>query len=164
MLCFICTHFARRRLSVLSLSGCSAKNVVWRAYWNRMSNIRDSSSSSSERSVSSLISSAPIWTLTGVFGRESLSLYKTAYENSSIFGKINSAKYFAHDLSRNFFSPSVIVFNGANRDSCCTSNRFGTNDIKRPPIIPVVSIIPEMNGKCSILQQYIPFSQNSYRS
>ena len=129
-----------------------------------MSNIRDSSSSSSERLVSSLISSAPIWTLTGVFGRESLSLYRTAYGISLILGKINSAKYFAHDLSRNFFSLSVIVVNGSKRDSCCSSNRFGTNDIKRPPIILAVSIIPEMNGKCSILQQNIQFSKNNYRS
>ena len=129
-----------------------------------MSNIRDSNNSSSERFVSSLIRSAPIWTLTGVFGRESLSLYKTAYGISSILGKINSAKYFAHDLSRNFFSLSVNVFNGSNRESCCSSNRFWTKDIRWPPIILTVSIIPEMNGKYSILQQYIQFSKNSYRS
>jgi hypothetical protein len=42
-----------------------------------------------------------------VFGLEALSLYKTAKLSSFIAGKILSAKGFAQDLARNFFSLSV---------------------------------------------------------
>ncbi len=101
-------HLSRKRLSVLSLKGCSLKLVVWRAYWNLVSNIKVSMISSSVRPKSSLSISAPTMIFTGVLGREDdLSLYNTAKAFSSIFGKILSAKGFAHDLSRNLLSLAV---------------------------------------------------------
>ena len=47
--------------------------------------------------------SAPTITLTGVFGLDALSLYKTEKTLSSMAGNISSAKTFAQDFSCNAF-------------------------------------------------------------
>ena len=55
---------------------------------------------SSDSPCSSFRIRAPTCTLTGVFGRESFSLYRTANGSSSIFGNTDSAK----KLAQLFFS------------------------------------------------------------
>ena len=51
--------------------------------------------------------SAPTITLTGVFGLDALSLYKTEKRFSSTAGNISSANTFAHDFSSAFCSLAV---------------------------------------------------------
>ena len=50
---------------------------------------------------------APTITLTGVFGLDALSLYKTEKRFSSMAGNISSAKTFAQDFSNAFCSLAV---------------------------------------------------------
>lgn len=69
--------------------------------------MRASTISSSVKFSISLIINESIIRLTGVFGREALSLYNTENTSSLITGKISSAKGLAQDLSRNLFSLSV---------------------------------------------------------
>ena len=82
---------------------------------------------------------APMITLTGVFGREALSLYKTAKGFSSILGNTSSAKTFAQEFSNAFCSRAVSFKKLSNRDNCSTS--FVLKDICKPPLFDKM-IIP----------------------
>ena len=62
--------------------------------------------------------SAPMITLTGVLALDALSLYRTEKRSSSIAGKISSAKIFAQDFSRAFFSRSVSDIKLSSKDNC----------------------------------------------
>lgn len=77
-------HRSRKRPSVLSLIVCSRKEVVYKAYWNQISNISADSISPSDNPVNSLMIRAWIWMFTRVLGRESFPLYRTAYKNSKM--------------------------------------------------------------------------------
>lgn len=62
--------------------------------------------------------STPMITLTGELDLDALSLYRTEKRSSSIAGKISSAKIFAQDFSRAFFSRSVSAIKLSSKDNC----------------------------------------------
>ena len=120
-------HLALNLPNVLSFNGCSSKLVVCNAYWYLMSNGSASTISSSVCWNISLMISAPIITLIGVFLREGWSLYSTRKGSSSIAGKIFSEKNFAQDFSSIFTSRCVRLEVASNILSCW--DEFVANDM-----------------------------------